>query len=147
MLLSRKTDTDPASQTGCHLAHLRAIAQMAWLVYSADCSLRQTIGIENFRHFIFFWHPHISSYAVHVTFPLFLGYLNTQLYILSLIPKLTGQTKVNMSQKSAPPRASKLVSVHLLYDMIEQHSSHTHTHTHTHNYILIYIDQSIHWFI
>ena len=55
-------------------------------VYSADCSSRLSPGLENFRHNIFFWHPHIIlpaqfrrfPHAIHMAFLPSLVYLKMQ---------------------------------------------------------------------
>ena len=59
MLISQETDTEPASQPRGQIAPLQPYAQMAWLVYSADCSPRLTARVENFFHYIFFWCSYI----------------------------------------------------------------------------------------
>ena len=79
--LSLEADTE-VLQAERQLAPLRANAQTAGLVYSADCFPRLTAGVENFRHYTFFERPHISIDAIHVALPVSLVYLKTQLHIL-----------------------------------------------------------------
>ena len=54
------------------------LIQTVSLVYFAHCSA----DVENFRHYIFSRHQHMSFSAIHMAFPLSFAYVKTQLHIL-----------------------------------------------------------------
>ena len=86
VLLLQEADKD-----GGHCPQLAP--KTTWLVYTADCSPRRTLGSKT-SIIIYFLHPHIFPFGtIHIVFLMSFVYLKTQLQILFTKSILTGHQK------------------------------------------------------